>query len=285
MNSTNIKITALSILLSTQVLFSQSLSVGAGQAVIEESKAVESGNAGDVAKKLANPIAAMISVPFQLNYQQNYGLNDNGDKWTLNLQPVVPMELNEDWNVISRTILPMISQDSLFAGSGTQSGIGDIVQSVWFSPKSPTENGWIWGAGPVFLIPTGSDVSAKKWGTGPTAVALKQDGHWTYGGLANHIWSTGGSDEIVKDISSTFIQPFLTYITPEAVSFTLMTETTYDWKAKQWSVPVYGMVTKVGKIGNQIVSYGGGINYWAESPNGGPEGWGARLILTFIFPK
>lgn len=285
MINTNIKLAALTLLLSSRVLLAQNLSVGAGQAVIEESEAVEKDNAGDVAKKLANPIAAMISVPFQLNYQQNYGLNDEGDKWTLNIQPVVPIELNEDWNIISRTILPVVSQDNLFAGSGSQNGIGDIVQSIWFSPKAPTDNGWIWGAGPVFLIPTGSDVSAKKWGTGPTAVALKQDGSWTYGGLANHIWSTGGSDEIVKDISSTFMQPFLTYITPEAVSFTLMTETTYDWKAKQWSVPLYGMVTKVGKMGNQIVSYGAGANYWAESPEGGPEGWGARFILTFIFPK
>ena len=280
------KLTALAVLLGgNQAIFANTLSLGEGDAALEESKAVKSTGAGDVAKKLANPIAAMISVPFQLNYQHNYGLNDEGDKWTLNIQPVVPIELNDDWNIISRTILPLVSQDDLLPGSGTQNGIGDIVQSVWFSPKALTDNGWVWGAGPVFLIPTGSDASAKKWGAGPTAVALKQDGAWTYGGLANHIWSTGGSDAVVEDISSTFLQPFLTYITPEAVSFTLMTESTYDWEAEQWSVPIYGMVTKVGKIGNQIISYGGGINYWAEGPEGGPEGWGARFIFTLIFPK
>jgi len=281
-----IKITTLAVLLGSQTLFANPASIGEGDAVMEKTGAVGSSNsAGDVAKKLANPIAAMISVPFQLNYQQNYGPNDDGDKWTLNLQPVIPIELNDDWNIISRTILPVVSQDNLFPGSGSQNGIGDIVQSVWFSPQALTDNGWIWGAGPVFLIPTGSDVSAKKWGAGPTAVALKQDGAWTYGGLANHIWSTGGSDTVVEDISATFLQPFVTYITPEAVSFTLMTESTYDWEAEQWSVPIYGMVTKVGKIGNQIISYGGGVNYWVESPQGGPEGWGARVVFTLIFPK
>jgi len=244
-------------------------------------------DAGEVAKKLANPIAAMISLPLQLNYQQNYGTNDAGDKWTLNIQPVIPIEINDDWNIISRTIAPLVSYDTGIPGIDTLNGVGDIVQSTWFSPKVPTDNGWVWGAGPVFLIPSSSDVSAKKWGMGPTAVALKQDGPWTYGGLANHIWSTGGSDAVVKDISATFLQPFVTYITPQAVSFTLMTETTYDWKAKKdnWSIPIYGMVTKVGKIGNQIVSYGAGVNYWAASPENGPEGWGARVVFTFIFPK
>ena len=284
MNNKNVKLFIGSVLIS-QVLFANTLSVGEGDVALEKSQSVKSTGVGDVAKKLANPIAAMISVPFQLNYQQNYGLNEEGDKWTLNIQPVVPIELNDDWNVISRTILPVVSQENLFSGSGTQNGISDIVQSVWFSPKALTDNGWIWGAGAVFLIPTGSDVSAKKWGAGPTAVALKQDGAWTYGGLANHIWSTGGSDAVVEDISSTFLQPFVTYITPQAISFTLMTESTYDWKAEQWSVPIYGVVTKVDKIGNQIISYGAGINYWAKSPQNGPEGWGARFILTFIFPK
>jgi len=239
--------------------------------------------AEEIAKKLANPVAAMISVPLQLNYQDNMGLDDKGSQWRLNVQPVIPVELNDDWNLITRTIIPVITQKNLPTGSGTQSGISDISATAWFSPRTPTENGWIWGAGPVFLIPTGSDVSAEKWGMGPSAIALKQDLQWTYGGLVNHVWSTGGSGP--NDISSTFVQPFVSYVTSEAVTMSVTAETTYDWENEQWSVPIYGMVSKVGKIGNQIVSYGAGVSYWAESPDGGPEGWGARFVLTFVIPK
>ncbi len=239
----------------------------------------------DIAKKLANPIAAMISLPIQVNYQQNLGLDDQGEKWTVNIQPVIPMELNEDWNLVTRTVIPLISQNSLFPGSGTQSGIGDIVISAWASPKAATDNGWIWGVGAAALIPTGSDISAHKWGLGPTAIALKQDGPWTYGGLGNHIWSTGGNDSVVENVNSTFIQPFISYVTPQAVSISLNTESTYDWENEQWSIPINLQVTKVTKIGNQLISYGAGVTYWAESPDNGPEGWGARAIVTFIFPR
>jgi hypothetical protein len=252
-------------------------------AVLLGSQCLVADEAEDVAKKLANPVAAMISVPLQLNYIDNMGLDDKGSQWRLNVQPVIPIEMNDEWNIITRTIVPLITQKNLPTGSGTQSGIGDISATAWFSPRATTENGWIWGVGPVFLIPTGSDVSAEKWGAGPTAIALKQEGQWTYGGLANHVWSTGGSG--VNDISSTFMQPFMSYVTHDAVTMSLMTETTYDWESEQWSVPIYGMVSKVGKIGNQMISYGAGVSYWAESPDGGPEGWGARFVLTFVFAK
>jgi len=247
------------------------------------SQTLPADEAEEVAKKLANPVAALISIPLQLNYDDNMGLDDKGSQWKLNVQPVIPIELNDEWNIITRTIMPMISQKNLPTGTDTKSGIGDISATAWFSPKAATANGWIWGAGLVFLIPTGSDVSAEKWGMGPSAIALKQDAQWTYGGLVNHIWSTGGSGPY--DISSTFMQPFVSYVTPQAVTMSVTAETTYDWKNEQWSVPIYGMVSKVGKIGDQLVSYGAGVSYWAESPDGGPEGWGARFMLTFIFQK
>jgi len=175
-------------------------------------------NAEDLAKKLANPVAALISLPFQLNYDRDIGPLDEGRRWTLNVQPVVPFELSKDWNLISRTILPVVSQEDIAPGSGSQSGSGDIVQSFFFSPKTPTASGWIWGVGPVFLLPTGSDrlLTADKWGAGPTAVALRQQGPWTYGALANHIWSFAGNDNRA-DISATFLQPFLSYTTPPSI--------------------------------------------------------------------
>jgi len=250
------------------------------------SQAFAQESAADLAKKLSNPVAALISLPFQLNYDEKIGPTESGERWLLNVQPVVPFTLNEDWNVISRTILPVVSQKDIFPGAGSQSGIGDIVQSVFFSPKAPTAGGWIWGAGPVLLLPTGSDdlLSAKKWGLGPTAVLLKQDHGWTYGALANHIWSVAG-DSARSDISTTFVQPFLSYTTPTAWTFAVNTESTYDWKNDQWSVPLNLFVSKVTKIDTQLISVGGGVRYWADGPDSGPHGWGLRLVVTLLFPK
>jgi hypothetical protein len=252
--------------------------------VVFATPVVAQSSAEDLAKKLANPVAALISVPFQLNYDQDIGPVRGGDKWQLNVQPVIPVELNKDWNLISRTILPIVSQDDIFPGAGSQSGIGDILQSVFFSPKAPTAGGWIWGAGPVFLLPSGVDyISAKKWGLGPTGVALKQAGPGADGGLANHVWSLGGSG--ASDINSTFLQPFINYTTPDAWSFILNTESTYDWEHNQWSVPINALVTKVTKVGDQLISVGGGVRYWADGPDSGPHGWGLRFVVTLLFPK
>lgn len=238
----------------------------------------------DLAKKLSNPIAALISVPIQANFDDNIGPND-GERWTINVQPVIPITLNADWNLISRTILPIIDQNDVVPGS-SESGIGDIVQSVFFSPKKPTANGLIWGVGPVFLLPTASDdlLGAEKWGVGPTGVVLTQKGPWTFGALANHIWSVAGDDSR-SDISTTFVQPFISYTTKTAWTYTLNTESTYDWKAEQWSVPVNAIVSKVTKFGGQLVSVGGGVRYWAESPDSGPEDFGLRFVVTLLFPK
>jgi len=144
-------------------------------------------SADDLAKKLSNPIAAMISVPFQFNYDRGYGQAD-GDAMTLNIQPVIPISLNDDWNLISRTIIPVKSQSDIFGLSGTQNGIGDIVQSMWVSPKEPTSSGLIWGVGPVVYLPTATDsrLGAGEWGGGATVIALAQTGQWTIGALANH---------------------------------------------------------------------------------------------------
>jgi hypothetical protein len=240
----------------------------------------------DLAKQLSNPIASLISVPFQFNYDQRIGPADNGRKFYVNVQPVIPFSLNEEWNVISRTIVPVVNQDDIVPGAGHQFGLGDMTQSFFFSPKAPGPSGIIWGVGPVFLLPTATDdlLGGKKWGAGPTGVALKQTGPWTYGVLDNHIWSYAG-DVTRKDISSTFLQPFLSYTTKDAWTYSVNLESTYDWIGETWSVPVNVMVSKLLRFGHQPVQIGGGLRYWLTSPATGPKGLGGRIAVTFLFPK
>lgn len=250
------------------------------------SGAVAQGLSSDaaLATKLQNPIASLISVPFQFNFDERYGPTDDGTKQVLNIQPVIPISLNDEWNMISRTIVPLVRQDDLFPGAGSQHGLGDIVQSLFFSPSDPT-NGLIWGVGPVFLLPTGTDpmLSGEKWGAGPTAIALKQKDGWTVGALVNHIWSYAG-DGTRNDVNATFLQPFVSYTTPDTWTFALNTVSTYDWNAQAWSVPINASVSKLVKFGNRPVSLQAGVGYWAESPAGGPEGWRFRAAMTFLFP-
>lgn len=238
----------------------------------------------DLAQKLSNPISSLISVPIQYNSDRGFGPDEDGDRHLINVQPVVPVSLDADWNLISRTVVPIVVQHDLFPGAGSQSGLGDTVQSFFFSPKIPV-NGITWGAGPVILLPTGTErlLTGDKWGAGPTAVALTQQNGWTIGVLANHIWSFAG-DGNRADISATFIQPFLAYTTPDAWTFSLNSESTYDWINDQWSIPINLSVSKLTKFGTQPVSLGAGVRYWAESPDSGPEGFGARASITFLFP-
>ncbi|MER2510543.1 transporter [Amaricoccus sp.] len=238
----------------------------------------------ELAKKLANPIANMASVPFQYNYNNGYKPED-GHQSYVNIQPVIPFSISDDWNVISRTIFPVISQDGVIPGQGSQFGTGQTTQSFFFSPKAPTSGGLIWGVGPAFLIPTATDdLGTNQWGAGITGVGLTQRGPWTVGMLANQIWSITGNSEHGQ-ISSSFLQPFVSYTTPTAMSFTLNTESTYDWENDTWSVPINAQVAQIVRFGTQPVQLGAGVRYWAESPDGGPKDWGARLLMTFLFPK
>ena len=246
-------------------------------------------DADALAKKLANPIAAMISVPFQNNFDWGGGPRGDGFQYKMNIQPVIPFHLNEDWNLITRTIIPVVQQDDV-AGtylrpSGSQFGLSDTLFSAWLSPVKPTSGGWIWGLGPALLFPTGTDdmLTANQWAAGPTAIALKQDGKFTYGALANQVWSYAGNGGRAS-VNQTFFQPFFVYGPGGGWSFALNTESTYDWTGNQWTIPINLMANKVSKIGTLPVQWQAGVRYYADKPDNGPD-WGLRFGFTLLLPE
>ncbi|MDF1826404.1 MAG: transporter [Verrucomicrobiales bacterium] len=237
----------------------------------------------DLAKQLANPVSSLISVPFQSNWDFGIGAKD-ASRYILNIQPVIPFEINENWGLVSRTILPVIDAESPAPGVPDASGLGDTVQSFFFTPSEPV-SGWILGGGPVLSLPTATNslLGSEKWGAGPTAIALRQEGRWTYGALVNHVWSFAGDDSR-NDLNGTFIQPFLAYITPAKTTYTINMENTYNWEQSQWNLPINLSVSQLLKLGSQPVQASFGVRYYADAPDGGPE-WGLRTGLTFLFPK
>jgi hypothetical protein len=242
----------------------------------------ESAEQAELVKKTLNPVADLISVPIQNNWDFGIGSAD-AMKYTANIQPVIPISLNKDWNLITRTILPVIYEGPRFSGDSSHSGLGDTLQSFFLSPKQPV-GGWIVGAGPALLYPTGWDpvLGSGKWGAGPTVVLLRQEKGFTYGILANQVWSYAGWGS--QNVNNTFLQPFFSYSTKTYTSFGVNTESTYDWQLHQWSVPLNFTITQLIKIGKQPLSLQLGYRYYADGPQGGPD-WGLRFTVTMLFPK
>ena len=263
------------------------IGLGAAPAVSQEAQPGAPSNA-DLAQKLSNPVADLVSVPFQFNWDQPVGIDDDV-RYTLNIQPVIPLTLSEDWNLVVRWIMPYVSQPRLAEGVGPSAGFSDIVGSFFLSPSKA--DGLIWGVGPVFLLPTTSDplLGTGKWGAGPTAVVLKQSGGLTFGALANHIWSFAGSDTSGgverPDVNRSFLQPFLSWTTPTAWTFTANLEASADWEADHtWTVPLHLIVSKLVKFGPFPMSIGGGPALYLAGPDDGPD-WRLRIVATLLLPR
>lgn len=242
----------------------------------------------ELAKKLSNPIASLISVPFQGNIDLNFkgAVIDGGYKFSTNIQPVVPLALSKDWNLISRTVLPVVQQSNLYGAEGTQTGLGDTIQSLFFSPAAATKKwGLIWGAGPVFLLPTGTDelLGGGKWGVGPTFVVLKQTGPWTIGLLANQIWSIAGKEDRA-DINSMFLQPFLARAYKGGFSWALNTEFTRNWEAEVSSGAINMTASQVFPVLGQLFQVQLGPRFfYGDVPV--QARWGLRAAVVLLFPK
>lgn len=238
----------------------------------------------ELAKKLANPVASLISLPFQNNIDQGIG-NLKGSRYTLNVQPVIPITLTKSINVITRVIIPYVSQFNITGIGQHQSGLSDIVASAFFSPTA-SKNGITWGAGPVFLFPTGTNdyLTAKKFGVGPTVVALKQTGGWTYGTLLNQIWSLAGFENR-EDINQLFINPFIAYNWKSGSGITAAFEWSQNWKSSQTSVYFIPMFSGLTSFGNQKVLLAIGPRFNVSAPGEIKSKFGLRGSLALLFPK
>jgi len=253
-----------------------------GNLIAQETKQPLS--AEELAKKLSNPIASLISVPFQNNTDIGIGEN-NGARNTLNIQPVIPVRISENLNLITRCVLPVISQYNVTGMGNSEIGLGNTVLSAFFSPSN-SKGGLTWGAGPVFMLPTGSNeyLSVKKLGVGPTAVALYQSKGYTVGALVNQIWGVA-SKENQDDLSILFFQPFFSYNWKSGAGIGANFEVSQNWGAKTTSVwfnPTLSAVTSFGKQKTQFVI---GPRFNLAAPDGSKADIGVRAAVVFLFPK
>jgi hypothetical protein len=239
----------------------------------------------ELAKQLANPVASLVSVPFQFNWDGPVGANDD-TRSLVNFQPVMPFSMSKDWNFIARVIVPVLSQPPLAEGQLARFGISDVLFSAFISPAQP--KGFVWGVGPVMSLPMSADpyIGSGKLGIGPTGLILKQSGQVTVLALVNHVFSVAGSDAR-GDVNQTYLQPALSYGTKTGWTYSISTETTANWEAEsgqEWTVPIIAGVSKVVRLGRRPISIGANYGHYVAAPDGAPS-WKIRTLVVLLFPK
>jgi putative flippase GtrA len=249
-----------------------------------QKKEVTSADAQAIADKLSNPVSNLISVPFQSNV--DYGIGPyHGSKYTLNFQPVIPIQLNKNLNLITRYIIPIVDQHDISKDGGNEFGLSDATITGFFAPAK-ANGGLIWGLGPAFLVPiaTNDFLGTKKWGVGPSALVLKQSTGLIFGFLVNQIWSFAG-DKNRSDVNQMFLQPFFTHNWKSGAGIGINAEITANWQAHTTTAFINPIITGVTKLGKQTVSLGVGPRIPVASPVENRADFGLRAVLTFVFPK
>ena len=260
-------------------------------AEVAAGKPADAMDATSLAKETQNPVADLISVPFQNNQGFAFGPHSYGKgnrvQDILNIQPVVPVHLNENWNLISRTILPVMEQPLPGSKNAQKWGIGDLNTTLFLSPAK--SDGFIWGVGPILGFPTATDseiLGAQKWTVGPSAVALTMKGPWVVGGLINNQFSYAGADNR-RSVNAMLIQPFINFNFGKGSALSYSPIITANWAdhvdGQCWTVPVGGGVSQIVKIGKFPVSFAVQGYYNIMHPTYAPD-WVLRTTLTLLFP-
>jgi hypothetical protein len=242
-------------------------------------------DAGDLAKAAQNPVADMMSFPFQNQFNFGFG-PDKVLLYVMEFEPVIPIHLSEDWNLITRTITPVINVPSPAPGLPSAFGLGDISPTLFLSPARPGK--FTWGLGPVLTFPTATDsvLGSGKWSAGPSAVGLVMPGHWVLGALVSQQWSFAGWGD--KGVSSFLVEPFINYNLTNHWYLTTSPIITANWKASsddRWTLPLGGGVGKIVKLGGklpvnvQLSAYANVVK-----PDFGPD-WQLRFQFSFLFPS
>lgn len=244
-------------------------------------------SAEELAKLAQNPIANLVSVPFQNNTNLNYG-PEGGTQNILNIQPVIPVTLNRDWNLITRTIFPLVWLPDLSPQTDATFGLGDTQFSAFLSP-SDASSGWIWGVGAIAQLPTHTEkvLGNANWGLGPTAVVLHlaKGDPWVYGMLINNVWSLGTASD-APAYNNGLIQPFVNYNLPGGTYISSSPIVTVDWEAEgeQWTVPVGAAIGHIFHLGRLPVNTQLGGYHNVVRPEDGPD-WQIRFQMQLMFPK
>lgn len=246
--------------------------------------------AQNLQEQAQNPIASLISVPFQNNVNFGVGTEDR-TQYVLNFQPVVPVALSDDWNLIFRPITPIIHKPVLFPGDDSAFGLGDLNPQLFFVPSETYDTplgGLTWGVGPTFQLPTATDDSlgTGKWSAGPAAVVFLSSAPWTYGALVSHLWSFAGDGDR-SDVSQLVIQPFVNYNLSDGWSVGTSPIISANWEAgdgEVWTLPLGGGVTKLFAIGRQPMSLSLNSYYNVVNPDLAAD-WQLQVQFKLLFPR
>ena len=238
-----------------------------------------------LAKAAQNPVASMISVPLQNNTAFGVGPY-NRTQDVLNIQPVIPISISENWNLIARIIQPIVWQPNVTQNSQGWYGLGDMNPTFFFSPAKPSK--LIWGFGPTFVIPTATadQLGQGKFSMGPGVVLLTTPGKWVIGTLINNVWSVAGSGSR-PPVNQMLLQWFVNYNMKKGWYLATSPIVTANWRASsgnQWVVPLGGGVGRIMKLGNQPVNILAQLYGNAVHPEGAAP-WSMRLQIQFLYPK